>query len=451
MTIRTLLALWATPAVVATAAAPAPAQPNDDARIAWLRENATVVRSINYLDEDFADLEPLKAAIGDARVVLLGEQTHGDGATFAAKSRLVRFLHQEMGFDVLAYESGLHECDAVDRAFAQGRPVEEAHALGVFGIWSLSQQARPALEYARSTHGTDRPLTVAGVDSQITTDPSLHPLKKGLEPFFDAADPRMLGPRQRSAVDELLAWFARGDRKPRQAPPDELLEAVRSLADLIDANRGKLDAAHGAAEVALVERSIRNLLAYAAQIAASPMRNVEEGNIRDAAMGENLAWLARERYPDRKIMVWAASAHNAWNVEALEPLSPNLDYTGVRPMGQVAREALGDEIYSIMFLAYEGRIGRPWSGPFPIERAPDGSLEDLMHRTGRPYLFLDLRGAPEGHWLREKHVARPLGYAPLRAAWPDICDAFFFTDRMYPSTRIGVEPADAMPRPAPKE
>ncbi len=52
-------------------------------------------------DDDFSDLAPLAAAIGDARIVQLGETTHGDGAAFLAKVRLVKFLHQHHGFDVL--------------------------------------------------------------------------------------------------------------------------------------------------------------------------------------------------------------------------------------------------------------------------------------------------------------------------------------------------------------
>ncbi len=65
-----------------------------DVRIDWLKKHAVAVRTIDPKDDDFADLMPLVKAIGSARVVALGEQSHGDGAAFLAKHRLIRFLHE---------------------------------------------------------------------------------------------------------------------------------------------------------------------------------------------------------------------------------------------------------------------------------------------------------------------------------------------------------------------
>jgi len=62
------------------------------ARIGWLLRNAVPIRSIDPTipDDDFADLKPLVAAVGRSRMVVLGEQSHGDGATFLAKGRLIK-------------------------------------------------------------------------------------------------------------------------------------------------------------------------------------------------------------------------------------------------------------------------------------------------------------------------------------------------------------------------
>ncbi len=64
----------------------------------WLKANATPLLNTTPGNPDFSDLMPLKAAIGDARIVLLGEQSHGDGLIFLIKTRLIEFLHKEIGF-----------------------------------------------------------------------------------------------------------------------------------------------------------------------------------------------------------------------------------------------------------------------------------------------------------------------------------------------------------------
>lgn len=51
-------------------------------------------------DENFAGFEKFKNAIGDAKIVMLGEQSHTDATTFETKIKLIKYLHQEMGFDI---------------------------------------------------------------------------------------------------------------------------------------------------------------------------------------------------------------------------------------------------------------------------------------------------------------------------------------------------------------
>jgi erythromycin esterase len=67
-----------------------------DARVKWLKQNAVRVRSVDPKDEDFRDLMPLRKILRNTRIVMLGESSHGDGGTFLAKTRLIKFLHQKM-------------------------------------------------------------------------------------------------------------------------------------------------------------------------------------------------------------------------------------------------------------------------------------------------------------------------------------------------------------------
>ena len=168
-------------------------------------------------------------------------------------------------------------------------------------------------------------------------------------------------------------------------------------------------------------------------------------NLRDRRMGENLAWLAKEYYPDRKIIVWAASFHLMRNAPTVKVISGELPYDKVTPMGHTAFELLGEDYYSVMFTAYEGEAGNPFHGARTLDKAAAGTLEDLLQAAGFDYAIVDLRGVRRVNapvWLLDENLAaRPLGYTPMRSNWTDVFDAVFFTRRMFPSTRDGAVPA----------
>src|SRR5689334_8531493 len=147
------------------------AEPHDILQ-AWLETHALPVRTIDAADEDFSDLQPLGDAIGQARVVQLGEPSHGAGSCFAAKSRIVKFLHQRHGFDVLIWESGLYDVALAQAGMRSGEDAMTAARRGVFTLWSMSAEVKPLFEYVKASQATMRPLEMAGFDLQVTADGS---------------------------------------------------------------------------------------------------------------------------------------------------------------------------------------------------------------------------------------------------------------------------------------
>lgn len=420
------------------------------ARVAFLRQHAVPIRTIDPDDDDFADLMPLKAAIGGARVVALGEQSHGDGATFLAKDRLIRFLHREMGFDVLAWESGLFDCWRVNEALRAGRDAEDAGQVGVFTIFSNSGHVVPVFEYAQRSLGTSRPLEIAGFDVQFSGQATGEALREHVRSFFARVDPLLAG--DRAAVGDVapLDWLLAQLRAETPGGSVEEVQAARdAVAKLIaalDQRRTEFERTYSRREIALTRRALENLLAFDEVRRQRPSgpRDPSATNLRDRGMAENLAWLADEYYPDRKIIVWAASFHLMRNAAAIDVIDGRLSYATTVPMGDGVHAALKDDYYSIMFIAAEGRAGAWHFGPRDLAPAPDDALEDLFRRTGNAFAFLDFRGArrvPAGAWLRDPGlVARPLGYAPMRCDWTEVFDAVVFTRTMFPSTKAGDVP-----------
>ncbi|RZK23954.1 MAG: hypothetical protein EOO63_17410, partial [Hymenobacter sp.] len=93
------------------------------------------LRSVAPTDTTFAELDFLRAEIGNARVVFLGEPTHGEGNVLAAKARLLAFLQQRMGFTTLGMESGFFDLYKAQRAIGVGKSVPKNLQSSVFPIW----------------------------------------------------------------------------------------------------------------------------------------------------------------------------------------------------------------------------------------------------------------------------------------------------------------------------
>ncbi|QDU39479.1 Erythromycin esterase [Maioricimonas rarisocia] len=405
----------------------------DEPDVVWLDEAVIPVRTIDPRDEDFSDLMPLVEKIGSARVVALGEQTHGDGAALVAKHRLVRFLHQKMGFDVLAWESGLFDCRQMDAALLAAEATPDVIQSGIFPIWGVSGHVKPVINYAASTIGSGHRLEMAGFDCQFSSGKSDERFPVFVVRFFDRIDPELLSEADRKQ----LAAVAEG----AETDAETTQEFLTSLIERIDEHADKAAKVHSKREIAFTRRILENLRVFDQARRQPRALDPARTNLRDRMMGENLAWLAREYYPDRKIIVWAASFHLMRNAAAVDVVDGSIDYSETVPMGEIAREQLGDDYYSVMFVANRGSSGTPFSPRTrTLETPPAGSLDALLQKKDRPFAFIDLRSLPEEHPLRETMIARPLGYSDMSAAWPDIFDGVFYTETMFPSTLDGELP-----------
>ena len=409
-------------------------KPDLSARITSLKELAVPLKSIDPTDEDFKDLEPLGKAIGNARIVQLGEQTHGDGATFHAKIRLIKYLHQKCGFDVIAFESGLYDCGKAWQHLKEGKESPlEAVRHGVFGIWTESQQVQPLIDYLGKQAKTDKPLELAGFDCQFTGAAARKFLPQDLEAFLARLPEKVCSAEQRQTLIDGVKRMV----EPTAGLEDkqsETLAAVRKA--LVDATP---DAKLTKEDLSFWRQYLESVAALAEAQPNLKSREQEKqreyGNIRDAQMAKNLIWLAREKYPNRKIILWAASMHLQRNQKDVAP-----HYKNTTTLGNDAYKVLGPEVYSIAFTAYEGKWKHPWWGQEQLRAVPPpraGSLEDLFAQAGFTNAFIDLKSnAAKAAWLKDKLSARPMGYSEMVAVWPNHFDGFVFTKTMFGSDRI---------------
>lgn len=400
--------------------------PDHLAKVEWMKKNSVAVRSIDPADTDFSDMEAVGNAIGNARVVLLGEQTHGDGATFLAKARLIRYLHERNGFDVLVWESGTFECESMNIALRDGLPPKSVAQTGIFPIWSASPAVMPVFRYALETQKTTKPLEMAGADPQFSTRASSTKFRSELRSYLARYYPALITQELQVALGKV------GSLGEASSKTEESRKLVRVplqalLKELKEHPNPQAPARLASFWIRCLENALifENLISQPERKAGDPLDDE-----RDVRMGENLVWLANEYHKGKKLIVWAASFHNQFNPGTIET-PPGLSYKDFDSMGHTARKTLGKDIYSIGFVAYHGSWGNPFGTPRPVPLMADTSLEGIWRATGHQNAFLDMRPAATSSPVAQPLVAAPLGYSPMKAVWKDVFDGFFFTDTMF--------------------
>ncbi len=455
MTVRRLAAALLAFAALAGAAplpAPAPpvppAAPAPQAVVDWIRASSIPLAGPSP-DLPLADLAPLGRLVGSARIVGLGEATHGSREFFQLKHRLIERLVAEEGFTVVALEVNWPESLDAD-AYVQGGDGDPAKALAGFRYWMWStEELLDLLRWLRAWNADPRharKVHVYGFDAQFPDRAAdlLAAYLRRVDPGYAATVAGLLGRVRRHRMG--LAGTG--------SSPEET--ELRALAARLDGHRAEYEAAasrqadHEAAAGrrpwALARQSATVLLQVEALCVAGEGGAVE---VRDRAMAENVAWLLDQEPPGTRMVLWAHNAH----VSRRDP------FGAVHLMGEHLRRRFGDGYLALgalfdqgSFQAIDGSRRRETLAERTLGPAPPDDLGAAFARTGLPWLLLDLRplrGAPQGEgvtpradraaaaaWLGATHPMREVGAiftgeAAMRfpAVLPERFDAVLFADR----------------------
>jgi erythromycin esterase-like protein len=338
---------------------------------------------------------------GDARVVLLGEASHGTSEFYRARAAISRRLIERHGFTIVAAEADWPDAATVDRYVRHREPREgEFRAFERFPTWMWRNREFDGFIRWLRTHNQQRPYERmcgfygldlynlsasmrAVIDFLEEQDPQLAHLAQRrygcLEPW--AEEPQLYG---RNA---LLEGYARCEVGVVQMLKDLLQKQVDCFAPECDE---WLDAAANARLVKDAEAYYRVMYHGSA----------ESWNLRDTHMFETLNMILDAK-PDSKAVVWAHNSHigNA----AYTDMGQHRDELNI---GQLAKEKWDARARLIGFGTNTGTVAAAddWDEPTKIKQVraslPD-SYERASHDSGMPRFLLDLREGEVGRDIRE--------------------------------------------------
>ena len=379
---------------------------------------------------------------GNARVVLLGEATHGTSEFYRARAAITRRLIERHGFAIVAVEADWPDAARID-AFVRHRAAEPTReeAFTRFPTWMWRnaevRQFIRALRAHNETKPDERRAEFRGLDVY-----SLGGSVAAVLAFLDEVDPDEAR-LARERYGCLSPWQAdparygravmRGDKKPCEpALLQQLSDLLASRLEYAESDAGEayFDAVQNARIVRAAEHYYR--LMYES--------STESWNLRDRHMFDTLQSLLDRRGPDAKAVVWAHNSHIG-NAAATA-----MGWQGEFNIGELCRTAFRDEAVLIGFGTDRGTVAaaHDWGEEMEVMRvrpSRSDSYEQCFLRAGYPASLTDWRPGHRSE-LRELLAAprleRAIGvvYRPeteryshyFEAVLPEQFDAFVWLE-----------------------
>lgn len=366
-----------------------------------------------------SDYDPLLRLVGDARLVLLGEASHGTQEFYHERARITKRLIQELDFTAVAIEGDWPDAYRVNR-YVRGRGNDPDAQRSLDGFRRF-----PAWMW-RNSETLDFVTWLRAHNDQVRSrEPeaglygldlySLHASIDAVLGYLTRVDPAA-AVRARARYG-CFGMFGSDPQRYGYAASLDLSqscedEAVRQLLEL-QAERTQLIRRDGFVapdEYFYAEQNARVVRVAEAYYRTMFRGQIASWNLRDTHMGDTLdALLAHldAQVGRAKVVVWAHNSH-VGDARATE-----MGGSGELSLGQLARQRHGDDAVLVGFSTYGGTVtaARDWGEPperRQVRPALPGSYEALLHAAG-PQLLIDLQDENAAELLHPERLERAIG------------------------------------------
>ena len=404
----------------------------------WLAKNAIRLKGVEA-GHGFDDMQPLKKVIGQARLVALGEATHGTREFFQLKHRMLEFLVSEMGFTVFGIEATMPEAFDVNEFVLTGKG-DPARALAGLYFWTWdTEEVLEMIRWMRNYNADphhQKKVKFYGFDAQVPTRAARVTLD-----FISKVDTELpagtKGHSRRSptrCTRNRTIPLGLTRHRPRRTQCNTLLE-------ILDRQKEHFMERTGAGEWAIARQHAQVL---AQSLALRNTKDMLAGaRARDRAMADNIHWILEHEGPGTKMVVWAHNGHVATAATG-----------GPESMGYHLRKMYGPDMVVFGFAFNQGSFqavqmpfGTGRLRPFQVKAAPEGSLDAMLAASGLSLAAIDLRAIPKDGPVRPGSTS-PARPGPSGPVTPSRQRPAFWLSRAYPSSTMPCSLSRERPPPA---
>lgn len=362
------------------------------------------------------DHDELIDRMGGARVVLIGEATHGTHEFYRQRAIITKRLIEEKGFTGVAVEADWPDAYRVNRwVHGADDDADAERALGGFErfptwMWRNADVLDFVGWLRAHNERAERPTGFYGLD--------LYSLYRSIEAVIGYLDD--IDPPAAARARERYACFERFEESQAYGyaaatgiSPSCRAGVLEQLLELRAAGEGYLrrDGIAAEDEQFYAEENAR-LIVDAEQYYRSMFTGpVSSWNLRDSHMASTLDRLLDhlDRRGRTRVVVWAHNSHVG------DASRTSMGHRGEHNVGQLARQRHGLGARLIGFTTFEGTVSAAsnWDAPVEHKRvrpALPGSYEALLHDVRIPSFWLPLRdGGRVAAGLYQPRLERAIG------------------------------------------
>ncbi|TDN83804.1 protein-L-isoaspartate(D-aspartate) O-methyltransferase [Salegentibacter sp. 24] len=359
--------------------------------ISQITSNAIAFKST----EDFP-VNDLLNRIGDARVVLIGEASHGTSEFYMARQKITRALIEKKGFNIICAEADWSDAEQIDGYVRNRTLKQEWNPFTRFPQWMWrNKEVLGFIEWLKKYNLSHKnSIGFYGLD--------LYGMENSINLVIDYLEKRdtslaSLAKERYSCITPYMADHANYGKMVlnKQLLSCEL-DVLKMLTDLLW-NKNKLN---HSPEYFYAYQNANVVVDAERYYKAMYYGSAESWNLRDFHMFQTLKSLLSYFKPGAKAVIWAHNSHIG-NALATEMYS-----RGEINIGHLCKEYFGGKSYHIGFGTHEGSVAAAhnWGGKMEVMQVNPSlknSYENLCYKTLIPSFTLPLKEIVSGNKLRK--------------------------------------------------